>query len=498
MTVRLLSRRQMLLGAGGFSLGLPWLGSLLPREVEAQGAPLQRRFVAFATGHGGLWETAMFPKDDMLTDEMKLYSDHTVHRGDLIRTENGATASVSPVLTAAADRLTERLVSRMNVLRGIDIPFYIAHHTGGHLGNFGRKDGTQDMEFMPTIDQLLAWSPSFYPDLSGITERSLILGDRGRLSWNWSSPSDRQGEIQEVTSEKDPSVMFQRVFLPEDDPNEPAARPPVVDRVLESYQSLRQSNRRLSREDKQRLDDHMDRLAELQRRLNVDSVRPASCGDASAPAADADRSDPIKYHAALNDVITAAFLCGTSRIAVVKINESSFVPYAGDWHQDVAHQWNSDEPQKLLQEANQKAFEYAMVDLAHKLDVEEAPGQSLLDSAIVQWTQESGEETHESRSAPVVTFGAGGGGLLTGNYCDYRKMDPAVRRWSRDIGPSGLFHAQWLAQVMQTLGMPASEFADVPHNGSAGYGYDYVETSYKEVISDGVAEKANEPLPFLT
>jgi hypothetical protein len=36
---------------------------------------------------------------------------------------------------------------------------------------------------------------------------------------------------------------------------------------MASYRSLRDGNRRLSAADRQRLDDHLDRLAELQRRV---------------------------------------------------------------------------------------------------------------------------------------------------------------------------------------------------------------------------------------
>ena len=60
----------------------------------------------------------------------------------------------------------------MNVLCGLDVPFYIAHNTGLHLGNYARNDGNGgDGKAVqafprPTIDQIMAWSPSFYPDLS--------------------------------------------------------------------------------------------------------------------------------------------------------------------------------------------------------------------------------------------------------------------------------------------------------------------------------------------
>lgn len=503
MNVRHISRRQLLLGAGGFGLGLPFLPSLAPRAARAQAQPIERRFVAFATDHGGLVESFMFPDEAMLTETRDLYSGHTIRRGDLVRSASGDRASISGILSGPSDQLTSDLAQRMNVLRGLDIPFYIAHHTGGHLGNYARNDGNgeegQELQgaSMPTIDQIMAFSSNFYESLGGITERSLILG-QGRLSWGYSSPSTQSGTIEEVRGESNPLTVFRKVFVPDEDPNTPAPRPPVVDRVLESYRSLRESDQRLSAEDRRRLDDHMDRLAELERRLGGNTIRRASCGSAKEPD-DVSSRDPIAYHAAMNDVIVTAFLCGTSRIAVVKINESNFVEYSGDWHQEVAHRYFDETPQKLLQEANQKAFEFAVLDLAHKLNVEESEGKNVLDSTLVQWTQESGQDTHESRSAPVVTIGSAGGRLSTGQYCDYRKRtkEGIVNRWGGDIGYSGLLHSQWLAMALQMMGVTVEEFQNIEHNGSAGYGHPFREEPYLKVESAGVFENASEPLPFL-
>ncbi len=501
MPVRTISRRHWLVGASGFGLGLPLLRSLLPREADAAPGDRERRFVAFASDHGGIDESAMFPTDASLTESMNLYSGHDIQRGDLSLSVNGDEAILSEVLRGPVDRLTPSLVSKMNVFRGIDIPWYIAHHTGGHLGNYARNDGNgedgselQQLP-MPTIDQIMAWSPNFYSDLSGIRERSLVFGSH-RLSYNWSNPSEQSGDIQEITGDREPLAVFNRIFVPDADPNAPPLRPPVVDRVFASYQSLRQSDRRLSTEDRQRLDDHMDRLYELERRLNVNAVRRASCGDAPAPMGDT--NDIRDFHHMMNDVVVAAFLCGTSRIAVIKVNESNFVDYAGDWHQEVAHQHTLPEPQALIRQANQQAFEHAILDLAHKLNVEEGPDQNVLDSCILQWTQESGETTHNARSLPLVTFGTAGGNIKTGSYCDYVKHTPEgqVVAWSSSIGNSGLLYSQWLAQALQSLGIERAEFQDIPNNAPSGYGFEFVDEGYDASHSDGVVENASDPLPF--
>ncbi len=371
MKRRLVTRRQVLIGTGGFTLGLPFLPSLLAGPAYAQQATFirQPRFFTLATQHGGVKESAMFPDDAVLTASEDIYAGHTIRHGALVRTASGGRASVAGILSGADDVLTDALVAKMNVLRGIDIPFYIAHHTGGYLGNESRNDanaGDLGMPPMPTIDQLMAWSPSFYQNLDSVKMRSVITGSRGRISYMWSNASERTGSIDEVRRSDNAKDLFNAVFVP-DDPTEPTAppRPLIVDRVIESYRSLRQSNRRLGAADRQRLDDHLDRLAELQRRLNAKPVQSASCGALSEPTSGSDyRSQMV----ALVDVVVAAFLCGTSRISVMGLDESRFVADNADWHQSVAHQYFTDAAQAKLQEANQKSFEYLFLDLAKKLE----------------------------------------------------------------------------------------------------------------------------------
>lgn len=503
MTVRSISRRHVLLGSAGFALAVPFLRSLLPRHVNAQLVAPERRFVAFATDHGAIAEEAMFPSESLLSTSTELYTGHEVRRGALLGTESEGRVVVSPILSAPADKLRPQVVSRMNVLRGLDIPFYIAHHTGGHLGNFARNDGNGSegqmvqASPMPTIDQVMAWSPGFYDNPVGIIERVMVLGYGSRLSWGWSNPSSRSGAIEEITSEGDPLAMFRRVFTPEEQSPDTPARPPIVDRVIESYRTLRESNVRLSADDKQRLDDHMDRLNELERRLTASPVVRASCSSVAAPAAVSD-GDAAAYYAAMNDVIVAAFLCGTSRIAVVKVNESSFVPYSGDWHQEVAHEYASAEAQALLQEANRKAFEHAILDLANKLDVEESPGHNVLDSTLIQWSQESGDMTHNARSIPVVTIGGASGAFTTGNYCDYRRRSPEGLVQNGYGGYSGLLYSQWLAMVLQRMGIQPGDFQNIEHNAAQGYGHPYISEDYQRAQAPEVADNASEALPFLS
>lgn len=502
MRPRIVTRRQVLMGAGGFTLGLPFLPSLLTRPAYGQDPVLapEPRFLALTSQHGGVFETAMFPDEGMLTDSEQLYPGHEISKGALTRSVAGDRASLSTILSGSSTVLSDALVSKLNVLRGLDIPFYIAHHTGGYLGNYARNDGNGDQGVglgpMPTIDQLMAWSPSFYPNLDSIRLRSIVAG-RGRMSYMWSSPSDRSGEIEEVRTSDNAHDLFSQVFVP-DEPSmvQEPKRPLILERVNEHYRALRDGNRRLGSKDKQRLDDHMERLSELERKLSARPQAAASCGDLQEPTGGDGYANEMR---ALLDVVVAGFVCGTSRIAVIGIDEANFASDGNDWHQGVAHQWQNEDAQRKLQEANQGVFEQLFLYVTSRLDVEESPGRTVLDDSLVMWSQESGESTHDSRSIPVITAGSAAGALNTGLYADYRNKtdDGIVYYWSDPLGYSGLLYNQWLATILQSMGMPASEWQNVENNANSGYGYPQFAPEYGEAQVSGVIDNASEMLPFL-
>jgi hypothetical protein len=506
-----INRRMVLRGAAGFTLALPLLPSLLEKNADAA-TPWAKRFVAFGTNHGGIWQSQMYPNDGVLTQTAD-YAGRQVRRGNLPLDVSNGIASISPVLSGDSTVLTNTIAQKMNVLRGLDVTFYLAHNRGGHLGNYAENDGnggdggTVGGMPRPTIDQIMAWSDSFYPDLSGILERSLVIGNNG-MSANWSQPSTKSGSIQNISPEDNSLVLFNKIFVPDADPTE--TRPPIVDRVIEDYRRLRDSNRRLSAEDRRRLNDHLDRLDELQRKLNV----LISCGDIPTPTSSSvderqnysayviDPDAQRRFWQLHNDVIAAAFACETCRIASMLVGDH-FSTYPGDWHQEVAHTANADAAQHaILADANQRFFEGAYLDLVSKLDaIDNANGGTVLDDSLVMWTQESGASTHDPIELPVVTAGSADGFFTTGNYCDYRDLSRPAR--VADQGNFvdthiGLIYNQWLGNVLQSMGIPPSEYED-GQNG--GYGVMQLSTEtwyggYNQYNSADIAAMSDF-LPFI-
>lgn len=507
------TRRRFLRGAGGFTLALPFLPSLVEREARGGGlgAP-PKRFVAMTMPHGGVWGSNMYPGDAALGDSA-MYGGHTIRRGDLVPVVNGTTASLSPVMTADASKLTAAIAAKMNVLRGLDIMFFNGHHGGGHLGNFAASDESPPFAAMPTIDQFMAWSPSFYPSLDTILVRSMTIGTgvysylgEYILSWGWSNPEAQSGTISPRSPQHSSKALFEQIFVPPDPDAEPA-RPLIVDRVLADYRRLRDGDRRLSVADRARLDEHLTRLDELQRKLDVqpscENIEPVADTDVvDSPDYFLDPEMHAQYWSLFNDVVVAAFACDTSRIATMEAYEQ-FSTFPGDWHNDIAHQSNLPDgvAQGQMVTAMRGFFEGVFLDLVTKLDaVQEADGTTLLDHTLVQWTQESGPATHWSVSHPVVTAGSAGGFFRTGSYVDYQNRNKLLD--ADGVPPPddpvyhGLPYNQWLSNILQAVGIPPSEFDP---NDDGGYGSRYIDSYWESggLYPAAVLSQMNEILPFL-
>jgi hypothetical protein len=493
-------RRQFLKGLGGTLLAIPFLDSLA--GVARADAARPKFFVTMTTSNGGAWFERMFPSDAMLTESMT-YAGRTIRRGALTPTVSGSAAALSPVLSASSSKLTAALAAKMNVVAGVDMPYSLGHHVG-YLGNFAANtDATYGVgKAIPSIDQVMAYSPSFYPDLSAILSRTLQLGNpisaAGQgISFYFANAAAKSGAIQAIAPTGDSMAAFGSIFLAPTSAA-PPTRGLVIDRVFESYQRLTQSSRRLSSDDRQRLEDHMARLADIQRRAKV----VVSCSDVAQPTQNADGywvyPGPTGIAASmpafqlLNDVIVAAFRCGTCRIATVASpgNSNVFTDWAGetpaqDWHGNVHLSSQADAATALAAEnylsaSLQLYFENAFLDLVQKLDADDGTGHSILDDTLVFWGQECSAITHESASLPLITAGGAGGALRTGSYIDYRN-----REISRSYGDNtqqvfspGIVDNQWLGTMLQAMGVSPSEY-EIPLYqpsrpagvGTGGYGW---------------------------
>ncbi|TQF16214.1 DUF1552 domain-containing protein [Myxococcus llanfairpwllgwyngyllgogerychwyrndrobwllllantysiliogogogochensis] len=524
-------RRMFLRGAGGAVLALPLLPSLLsPREAKAQAAWRPKSFVHFRTPHGAIFGASMWPGDPALTQSL-FYADHDVRRGDLAATaQANGDAVISRVLTAKSSVLTPTLISKMNILRGLDFPLYMGHNFGAPLGYYD-FDKQRPGSPRATIDQVMAYSPAFYPSVASVRKRSVAIAGASTStgSWGYNTPGVRSSGVASsaIGGTESSLALFDTLLAGSSSPG--TARTPVVDKVLESYRRLRNGNSRLSAEDKGRLDQHIDAVAELQRRLETTST---GCQVPARPTTDnlslrnsssfaGDPAKNVEYFRLINEVLAVAMNCGVCRVATISIDEHNqnltFTPRAPqgeDWHNNVVHP--STVPganQDLVVQFNQVFFSQVFLDLVSRFErFSNGAGGTLLDDSLLAWGQENGNTPHFSFSVPVVTAGSAGGALKTGNYCDYRNI---TRKVSGDSSTgsegsflwSGLLYNQWLGTALQAMGIPQAEWSETDHSGygwKASYQstYEYLFTnkgfSSAQAYPAVMWQKAGELLPFLS
>ena len=356
--------------------------------------------------------------------------------------------------------INTQLASKFNVLKGLDIPYRIGHHNGGHLGNFLNVDaaflvGIDSKAYQTaTIDQVMAYSNQVYtPDdlQQRMTHRSFNLVS-GRFSQNFSSPATRSGNVVPQRSHADNLPLYNHLFNPASAYN--GVSQSILDEVKAGYERLRR-HPRISRGDVIRLDQHVERMFEIERKLlvsqNLANVpqppSTSSTNDSSNHSFWHNNLRNISYCDLMADMVVAAFSTGVSRVATWDATNTHFTDETvNDWHGQVAHgALGAHAAQALNIGHHQGIFEHIMVAVASKLDAVQAPdGQSLLDHSLIQYTTEAGQYTHHTGCVnyPLVTAGGAGGYFNTGYFVDFSNKDIVYRDLDVRIAGSASYQAE--------------------------------------------------------
>ena len=243
-----LGRRLFLTGLGGAAVAIPFLPSLLPRELrakaKAQGATAPRRFLAIKTYNGAPilhWMPSRAPAGYGTHDvdgSVRLNTPLPVATG---RHSDGSQyfGRQAPLADFAADGHLGRLRRRVHALRRPhDALSRSRLHAepepqhGGFLGNlgfrtFGVGGPLPGAQINVTIDQVMARSAAVYPT-APFGPRVLHVGSRpDTCSFEPRDPSNllATGEdaVQRATAFTNPRTAFDavfRAFVP-DDPGTP-------------------------------------------------------------------------------------------------------------------------------------------------------------------------------------------------------------------------------------------------------------------------------------
>ena len=399
----------------------------------------------------------------------------------LASTTAGGSTRVSDCLNAPSSALGARMLSRMTVINGLDYHTSLGHNRGLSIGG----DTTS-----PSVDQVLAASPSFYR----------ARPPAGAIVRNLVSVTRSGGTLATTTPTAESNVkLFDRLFGTTS--TGPAPDPVVLVDKVKEHADLVLADPQCGSECRARLGNYLDLLSQVQTQVAtvVASGFPRPTRDTQAlESASGFYGAPDQQVACeklWNDIVAAALAAGISRVYVCGPNTYTF----GDesehaWHNDYAHGQDDPAKQAGFNAAVQRQFEGALLDLANRLDgITTADGRTIFDKAVLAQSFELGSGGnpghHHNRCIPLVMLGDAGGYFRTGQYLDYRDLTSFICS-SNPHWYSGLLYNQWLGMVLRAMGVPVSEL------NTSQWGYPNVRQPNGD-HTDAIWNTAGQDLPWL-
>lgn len=230
---------------------------------------------------------------------------------------------------------------------------------------------------------------------------------------SWSSPTTP------TPLELYPSLAFDRLF--KDEPR--AGDASVLDSVLADAGDLRRS---ISLSDRQKLDEYLDSVREVETRIQqagrrgeMQGWRPSlEAPDIPRPA-DGIPQDIGEHMRLMADILVLAFQTDTSRVCSLKLNnDHSSLRFPGlgvDYmiHHLLSHT-DSDDWLKV-----NRFFVEQVAYIARRLDAVQEGERTALDNSMLVFCSSMLTGNHEANQLPVITVGGAGGRLEGGRVLDY-------------------------------------------------------------------------------
>jgi hypothetical protein len=433
------NRRSFIRGAGSVAVGLPFLEGLPERSAWAAGStPV---FTFFIVAQNGVVGDAFFP--------------NTV--GAL------TTANVGPVPTGAVPTATEKATAylaphaaNLVFIKGINYPKTAPQGCGhaeglcqtltgvapGSTGNTAYSGG-------PSADVLIGKA-------LGQDPLALYAGTKGYIAERISFKAAGAGQVR--AADVNPYTLYSKVVsLTTSTPSTPSTgtggsggstpvdpvaaelantRKSVNDLVRGEMKSI-MANSALSKADKDRLQQHLDAIRDVEMKMDGMAVNAMSCGKAGLPTDKYEAlrtgfafkgsmmEDIVKLHL---QIMAVAFGCNYSRVGTLqwgdgtdgtKYDVPSNSGLGWSFHQ-LSHRIMSDSASGNNPTAKQAHHEIdglRMQSLAVGFDAFKAHG--LEKNSMIIWTNSIADgPSHVTRDVPMIIWGNGGGALKQGVFVD--------------------------------------------------------------------------------
>ncbi|HET9960022.1 MAG TPA: DUF1552 domain-containing protein [Polyangiaceae bacterium] len=429
-----LSRRAVIKGAGSIAIALPWLEAMRPsRPAYAQNASVPlRRFVTIYQPGGTVRQGSS--KGDRYTP-----------------TGNETAFQLSPILAPL-----EPVKSRLLVVDGLDMKcadqyvFNVEQHQGGSVGLLTGAIQPEAATYpkSPSIDQVLAGRLSNnlpYASLQ-VAIRWATGKSHGKISAMNAMYFQASAPYAPIPPRLDPQDIFATLFgslTGETGTRDSVAalrKKSILDFVDKRYAAL---SGRLGASDRARLDEHLTKVRELEKRLSSVSA-PADAGACKAPA----RLDTTGYNATsglnsadngslvdsktdskipevgefMMDMLVMALACNMTGVASLQWTDTE-AKHTFPWlnlnehHHFYQHDggFRPDECEKIC-----NWYSQMHLYLLQRMQTVDMGGHSLLDESVVFFGSElSHPPSHAKGNMPFLLAGGDGKTLRTGRWLKY-------------------------------------------------------------------------------
>jgi hypothetical protein len=378
--------------------------------------------------------------------------------------------------------------SRLLILDGLDYKALYEKEDTGHAGGIGTfltgtaVDGsgrTRGASLHQHLAASVGAATRFRSVNLGVKTLWMVGDQYSTISFNASGGR--------IFQEDNPTAIYNRFFsqftgTPEAQLRAKAKRQAVLDFQVKDLLRLQ---KRVAGEEKVKLDQHLDSLRDIERRLNGSVM----CEAGTAPAAGSyTRPAPASIPAIAKlqtDLLARIFACDLTRVATLQflsagdhygmpwltIDPTTYGLGAGasvDPHGNVAHSVSADSAtgrRAALDLARvQRWFTDQMLYLLRTLDsIPEGDG-TVLDHTVILWGNELGDPArHANVNVPLVLAGGANKKFRMGRYLRY--STDANAGCSGDVCSSQTAHNHLLVSLCQAFGLEQNTFNDPDYKG---------------------------------
>ena len=418
----ILNRRHFLRGLGA-CLALPALETLRPVELFAADAKAAGRLAASSTGAPLRMVFVYFPNGAI---QSAWWPNGEGQNFELARTMQ----SLAPVKNQV--QILGGL-DHVNATPGPDGAGDHARASGTFLtGVRVKKTAGADIHAGISIDQVVANQVGHltrFPSLeltcdavrkSGNCDSGYSCAYQYNLAWR--SPT------QPVAPEPNPRLLFERLF----GAGAPGERKESLSRRQQQQRSIldfvlddaRELQRQLTSRDKQKLDEYLGSVREIEQRIE----RTERFGAAPDPAVETPAGIPAsfaEYIQIMFDMMILAFQTDSTRVATFLLaNEGSNRPFTeigiAEGHHYLTHHRNKQDMMDKVAEIDLWYMNQFAKFLQKMEKTKDVDGQSLLhNSMIVYGSGNADGNRHTHVNLPVILAGAGGGTLNPGRFVKF-------------------------------------------------------------------------------